>query len=331
MRHGAQGLVDAFVREVDALLAQGRVGEFQIVVGDFLRAVLFGFLFESARGVDRRRPFVLDDVDAKKRPKSVEVRVGNVGEHAVGFFRPIEKPRRHEVFRQGPNGLDPVLRRKVGVVHEGLVHADRAGKLPAAAKEASENEVQIRAFGLEAHRFDEAVDRLFLLSGQEQRHALRIGLRRLRHFRFVLTFFDAPADPAGRKKNGQQNEMPEFEIHGQNPLQRKRVILQERTSSSRRESPFASGAERSARAFFPKTLSYSLRQTSQRLCTPMKKSVFPEHSRLCKWTNRGEFAKVTPRQTSSDRGAVRKSSRPRGCPTTTAKGQTAEAQRPTGL
>ena len=75
------------------------------------------------------------------------------------------------------------------------------------------------------------------------------------------------------------------------------------------------------------TLAKSLRQTSQTLCTPMKKSVFSEQSRPHGWTARGEFAKVSLRQTSSDRGAVRKSSRPRGCPTTTAKGQTAEAQR----
>ena len=127
------------------------------------------------------------------------MRVGNVCEHAVGFFRPIEEPRRHEVFRQGSNGFDPILRREVGVVHERLVYADRTGELSAAAKEAPENEVQIRSFGFKPHRFDEAVDRLVFLAGQKERHALRIGLRGLRNFRFVLAFFDAPADPAGRK------------------------------------------------------------------------------------------------------------------------------------
>src|SRR6266581_1282067 len=207
-------LVQAVPRPFRARVRRFRERELAIVIRDFLLRGLPGVLFQLERDADGLHPvlFLLIDLEHEFQRLGAMRRALELEKH---LFRAIEEPGLEVVLPQLDHRVQPLLPAQIRTFEQVPMHANRALGLAAAAEQAPQGEVQLDRLRVDLDHLDESLDRLVGLLVEQEVETLEVRARQLPRFPQELLDVDARREPAQPEEQGEPEQPPELEVHGE--------------------------------------------------------------------------------------------------------------------
>src|SRR5712691_8160313 len=209
-----EGRLQVMPRPFRARMRRFRERELAIVIRDFLLRGLPGVLFQLESDADRLHPVLLLLIDLEQEFQRLGA-VRRALELEKHLLRAIEEPGLEVVLPQLDHRVQPLLPAQIRALEQVPVHADRALGLAAAAEQAPQGEVQLDRLRVDLHHLYERLDRLVRLLVEQEVEALEIRARQLPRFPQQLLDVDARSEPAQPEEQGEPEQPPELEVHGE--------------------------------------------------------------------------------------------------------------------
>src|SRR6266705_1531133 len=212
-----EGRLQVTLRPFRARMRRFRERELAIVIRDFLLRGLPGVLFQLERDADGLHPvlFLLIDLEHEFQRLGAMRRALELEKH---LFRAIEEPGLEVVLPQLDHRVQPLLPAQIRTFEQVPMHANRALGLAAAAEQAPQGEVQLDRLRVDLDHLDESLDRLVGLLVEQEVETLEVRARQLPRFPQELLDVDARREPAQPEEQGEPEQPPELEVHGESGL-----------------------------------------------------------------------------------------------------------------